>query len=291
MSKFNLLFLIFVVGSCNFYGNVEPVKITPTQVSEALEFPNPNATSYNDDVLPIDASGKFQEILSNMKCKLPCLFNILPGVTKWGEARQIIENIGVKISNNPGGFYENINWPIYGVPLDTNNPGYGAVLSDISITVGDGIVQRLKLYIEAHTGTEISQIWNRYSPEKVFSEFGKPSEIYFDIHMRDLEHFPDYSMLLLYKDDKAAFWFTGRSNTGNETCPHIQENGEITNLEISIANPSSQLDIFPPGWEFWSRQDEKDFLTTEEVFGLTKEEFYQKMLADPATCFNVVPLP
>jgi hypothetical protein len=232
-------------------------------------------------------------LLSNGGCELPCFWGFRVGESTWAETKTAMEKLH-KIYE-PENFYQDAGWPIHGVALQFIDPDYGAVLSPLEVTVDDkDIVQRLSLYVETDSGEALRHFWSYYSLRNIFAELGPPSRMVVSIYMKDLSR-NGYQILVLYEEKKIAIWLEGDSKTGTSICPLIQKDAEGEHLRLSIANPASQLNILPNGWEFWSAMDDEkyneDFLDTEEALGISTEEFYQKLLFDQVDCFDVIVLP
>ncbi len=240
--------------------------------------------------LSADSQERFRTILfSNGECKLPCLFGVVPGETDWDYTKDILNSLH-DIETVNDGFYENTTWPIYGYPLSLIDSNNRSVLTSLDVTIDDGLVQRMNLRAETITADDMNEYYNYYSTRRIFLEKGLPDNIFVDIYMNDIKKYPGYDLLVVYEKEKLAFWLAGESR-GGKICPSIQENGEITNFQISVANPQSTLDTLPPNWEFWSSRNSANFLTTQAVFGLSKEELYEQLLVDKVDCFNVILTP
>jgi hypothetical protein len=231
-----------------------------------------------------EAQERLNIILSdNGGCEFPCLWGITPGETYW-DFTEVFLGSFQKIDADSQGFYENGAWPIYGTSLTFIDSQNRAIVSDLRITVGNEIVQRLNLYVETDSGNDMNAYWSYYSIQRIFSWLGQPDKIRFDMFSHNGEHYPHYDILLLYQEPKIVVWFFGERNGNNMICPQIQENGQVDYMRISIANPESPIDIFPLDWEFWSLREDKESLTTEDVFGITADDFYNQALSDSRLC-------
>ncbi|MBK9927745.1 MAG: hypothetical protein IPP66_20935 [Anaerolineales bacterium] len=255
--------------------NIAPKQTTPT----ALSLPEYYLSERDQERL-------LQLLFTNGGCDLPCFWGITPGETTWDLA-DVFFGTFHKI-NTDVSVYTDASLPAYSVPLDFIDIKNRAVILGVYLTVDKEKVQRIAIYSEADSPEDLSYYWEYYSNQWIFSQLGLPDEISFDVYQRNFDQNAGYDMLLLYQKPKIAFWLSGIIRRDKVLCPQIHENGDINSIRMSIANPDSDLEIYPPNWEFWSLRTGDDSLSTESVFGLSKEDFYQRVLVDGINCFDVV---
>lgn len=219
-------------------------------------------------------------LANNGGCDLPCYLGMEPGRTTWADAGALLGgfNTPYRLSDQfPDG-----EWPVYSVSLNVRAPG-GAILYSILVTVGEGVVQRIHVYHEVHDYLSFYTNWSMYSLRSILQQLGRPDQVFVDIWPGEEEA---YGFLIIDEDEKTAVWLGGQRRSPEIVCPQFGDGDEITNLRISLANPTGPLETLPSSWipptdsEFWR--------PVEEVLGLDTETFYARMLADGPACFDLV---
>lgn len=228
---------------------------------------------------------------SNGGCELPCFWGIKVGETKWEDARLWLSKL-TKIYDDES-FYTDGDggYPAYSmafilrdeVPPRIEAPPQSFV---IVATIGEDRIQRLVFSPVGSIGDIefLPEYIRAYSLEKIFKQLGKPDSVY--IHICEKYKRPCFDMVVLYDIQKIAVDISGDALPDNQVCPKIGEGGNLTAMNISIANPKSNLDIFPPtmlktpfldGWK-----------PLKDVLGIDENELYYRVLSESPACFDIV---
>ena len=219
-------------------------------------------------------------LASNGGCDLPCYLGIEPGQTSWGDASSLLESFNrvYRLSDQfPDG-----DWPIYSVSLDVLTPA-GGILYSLLVTVGEGVVQRIHVYHETHDYQSFYTYWSRYSLRSMLQQLGPPDQLFVNIWPGEERA---YGLLVIDEDERAAIWLEGQRQSPAIVCPQFGDGDEITNLQVSLANPTGPLGILPSSWIPYT--DSAFWRPVDEVLGLDAQSFYERMLADQPACFTVV---
>jgi hypothetical protein len=264
---------------------ISPATPTAFQVHQPSPSFSPEETSIPKTYyLSVESQEQLRELLyTNGGCDLPCFAGITPGKTNWDLAKALLSAIN---KFGSGLNYIDGNLPAYSMAMEFIDPKKRTIISDISLTVGNDVVQRVNVYVETKdSGEDLNSYWSYYSIRKIINQLGIPDQIFVSIN-RDIEVDPRYVILILYKDKKAAFWLDGNRQKDVAICPEMESRYQIDHLRISLANPSANIDLLPPDWipitdtEFWQ--------PIKDVLGVSEKEFYERLLADKSACFTVV---
>ncbi len=291
-----LLVNILLVG-CKQLNSTPLPNVQGTVIPELIitKTPLQIATPTNVDLSKYYLSEKQQIRLlqlsnTNGGCDLPCFWRIIPGETNWDQTKTFLSTY--KEINNDALFYQDGLFPAYGIPFQfIDAKVQRAVLIDLALTIQDELVQRINLYVETDSPDDMSNYLSSYSMRQIFSKLGPPDDILIDVENIENEYYSGYNLLLKYNDIKVAYWLAGNRKSANSICPLFGKDGQITYFRMSIANPKSELDIFPPDWEYWLYNQEGDSYTTKELLGITIQEFYRSILLDKNDCFNIIEPP
>ena len=292
----NSLVMLVFVAACASPAPLSspPAAHTPTPATPPTALPTVTPTppipgwlqatlSPRPPVLSPDEQERLLDLLStNGGCSLPCFLGVTPGRTSWDDMVTLLQPLN---EVHPGSeqFLDN-GWPYYSVPLTVLTPS-GGILFALHVTVGEELVQRIHLYIEANDLPSFYSYWSRYSLRSMLQQLGAPDRVYVYV-VPAVYGSPGYSFLVIDEDDKTAIWLTGDRAREDRLCPQFGDGDEITNLEISIANPASEMEILPSAWipetetEFWHPID--------QVLGIDAQSFYERMLSQTPACFALV---
>jgi len=223
---------------------------------------------------------------TNGGCELPCFWGIKVGETKWDDARIWLSKL-TRIyddksfySDGDGGYPANL---MTFTLTDEDPTGQ----FDLILTVGNGRIQRL-VFSPGGTIGDIQflpKFIQNYSLEKIFRQLGKPDSVY--AHLCEKYKPSCFDMVVLYEKQKIAIDISGDALPDNQVCPKIGEAGNLTAMNISIANPDSNLDLLPPTmlqnpflFEGWK--------PVKDVLGIDESEFYRRVLSESPACFDIV---
>lgn len=198
MNKLPFFLIIFLVGGCksinqtgatqtHFLNNETPRMATSAITETANLLPSRVPTSTPPPTLPPeDKDAKITGLLeTNGGCDLPCWWGITPGLTSWGEAKEIL----VPIADKVGYLTAVIDYP-----EDLNEITALDKWIGFSAEAERGILSELRL--GPLYGFPLNQI---------LSEYGAPSQIYLHAVRSPVpESNASFSIVLFYQD--LGFW-------------------------------------------------------------------------------------
>ena len=258
-----------------------PVQTQPSQIPTIPPTIDPAQESF------------FLSLLQPTGCNLPCYIGISPGKTSWADAQSILKEIGA-IPDGPlygmdegmpeFGFYFYIGDPslINATPRPTEPLETTGIVGYLDITVGNDLVQRLA----ADTQTtrlvdKYHKYWSRYTLGNIFKDLGPPDLIFFGIQSRS----GGYLQSIVYSKLGILISMDGIKMAGM-ICPTPLTNSGSANvgIGIQITNPNSSLNIYGSGVP---PTDRSIYLPIQESLGINITQFYQRVIADPTSCFKI----
>ena len=203
-------------------------------------------------------------------CLLPCLGGIMPGLTTWSEALQILsprgEIVGVNenvsctlgICNDlewdPGGFYEHNSMQLHGVFVSESN-------------------RIIYMYIEGYPPNPVLRV------DRILSTYGVPAKVFVEV-APSMYGYPYFAITLAYPNHKFIihfFWngVWGNGFTSIKGC--IQQN--LVTLIIDSRDQEWTDDFIRNEVYYSAPRTAEDFMPLEEATGVTIDEFYQTFRA------------
>lgn len=215
-----------------------------------------------------------QRILSTY-CELPCYMDINPGETSWLEASEVLGSMG---ANYLGNYRQNgeIVVHVYALKLCCE---VANLIHTVSLKVdNNGVTQGINASVEMGFGNDLPEYWSRYSIRNIFEQFGPPdavtmSVIHFDSRM-------PVELILLYDEIGVALEYSVFNDGDN--CVKVSN---VHGLAIILTNHSRGVNLWQEGIPF---ADSPHMKPAEEVLGMDEIEFYQRVISDPALCFDVL---
>lgn len=218
---------------------------------------------------------KLQELLStNLGCKLPCYWGMMPGETTWEKAQEFLAPFANEILSGDFGYFKE-NGVI--VPKATTAArftvtGYPKELV-IDFLVSNGTITEISV---DHDTNKI-----RYSLDKLLAELGQPEEILIYLEPETPTGKPWYVFHLYYPTAGVMASFEGEAErTGGSIkyCP-TEDTPRLRLYPPGSYTLKEMIGIFfdPPGFVVPS---------LEEYSGMSSTEFYIQMMK-PGSCFSV----
>jgi len=265
--------------------------LTPTPSRTLI--PEPPTPTF-EPTLPAAQEQHINELLQDENCNLPCYLGITPGKTTLNEARTILENLGAGYWGKPytgrkdGAIGYTYTFMISGQPGVGETPrpdgSIRTVSGDVILVTDNDIVQ----IIDANAGTigpgtsttqgreKFRKYWQRYTAREIFMQMGPPDQLYLDI-IESGWLFYGRTLFMVYEKRGvvAELYGTGKENN---ICP--ENEARFLSLGLMLYNPNSNLSIYPNG-----RTSQDLGLPIDEVLGVSTQEFYQRVIADPSACF------
>lgn len=290
---------VFVVALLLLVGCASEISPTPQVASPSLtsspvlELPQKPSGAFPATLTPVpnmqvEKISLLVEKLQNANCKLPCYLGITPGKTKLQEGITILENLGgiyFLSGYGPTPYQRKTD----GAYLYTYQFGIGEPLSkgkiishSVTLITNNDMVQAIEAtahpitYFSAEPATETYQsYWKRYTAKEIFFQLGEPEYIYLDSSEKLSDQIV-FQLILIYTEQTkqtmqiylSGFW------QDNKICPNDKTMHTGIHMYLSHLNPS--VDI-----------NEIHAFSMEDVFGVTSNEFYEQVLADPLVCFEL----
>jgi hypothetical protein len=182
---------------------------TPTTTKESLKY-TPTLTP-PVTLEPKQAMNELENMLGKpQKCLVPCFWGIIPNSTTLGEAKNLYKRIGSNLT--PSFQDENV--------YDTSSV-FEDIVVGVTLSIQDGLVKNIRGLIDLsnYKGPSKPRIWDGFSPEILFGQYGKPSNIEFNLFYPTEPGFKDgivwYSMVVRYDQyDFAVNYFGGEVKQG-----------------------------------------------------------------------------
>jgi hypothetical protein len=244
----SMMVTIMVLASCqpNAITSQPTILPQPLATPSLFAFPSVSATvsptpqiKYPRPLVPtisLTTQLKIFELLNTIDCILPCYLGITPGVTKWSDAKNLLDSSG-SVYLEPSQKRGDVTWFHYAMDRDYSITGLNQEadsLFDFHLAVdNNGIVQQMFAWFVTHdAGHILSQYWAKNSPRNIFLQIGIPDEIY------------SYraGLALVYKKLGVvgvydALW------DGSLLCPENQT--RLSDMSFMFTNTAFPLDIYP----------------------------------------------
>ncbi|PKO15877.1 MAG: hypothetical protein CVU39_10180 [Chloroflexi bacterium HGW-Chloroflexi-10] len=124
---------------------------------------------------------------------------------------------------------------------------------------------------------EFPRLWEGYSPERIISDYEKPSRIFLSSTPYDVRNtgYVGYFLWLFYDNQGFMIRYDGviKFTPTYHICPRIQHEGEITNIHLVSVGPGSTLALETQDEIFGS--DYHKVIALEEATGITIDMFTQ----------------
>jgi hypothetical protein len=262
----------------------------PTRTTAFTPTISPPTPSPTPDILQtaMENPPSITELLkTNLGCKLPCWWGIMPGKTTWAETKQFLIRLGGRIGSSPqsdGTIYHGTGG------FDFAKNQYTAVFNIFGFSEKNNIVE--DIYIRGNgdaSPVDFQTAWERYSPHQVMADYGAPSRVWMYTDSMDYGDRTGYSLWLAYDSLGFLIRYEGfvqqRDQPIYRICPRFDHGMDIQEMVIVLQSPDNprpleEMDpLYPHSVQY--------IHTLEDATGLTVEEFYKLFTQDkkPA-CFN-----
>jgi hypothetical protein len=245
---------------------------TPYAVGIKTAFPVPTMTILQQQML-------YQK-LKDGTCILPCYLGIIPGKTSIDEAKTILEELGASLS--PGTLIDlNLELQKYIYFLDyVDKDLYTQQL--IYLFVHENKIIRIRVDLEHRSSNNFYEYWSNYSLKKVLEKLGFPDRTL--INLGNYELNPGYSIKFVY-EKQGVYIINGGSKQDGKICPNFKENyTSWIGLRLNDPNHYELLSSVGENLEIYPEHHK----TIQEVFGMSDQQFYEKIILDPTICFDSV---
>lgn len=254
---------------------------TPTQQTPTVTLTPPGLTE-----LQI-WNNFFRLMKDNAGCKLPCWWGITPGITSWEEARQMVNQIGLGLSDwtLPNGIVHHGT----GIQKDSH-----LIQNLIGFYEIDGVVQSIDIEATAYEDKNyFHDLWKNYSPDQLMAIYGTPSEIFLTAGISHAEiSLPGSGLILKYQDEFMAFYTTRpvivdvQGKPTFRICPSWQDITWDPNIQMWLKSSLTEISLKEIAQEI-SNFDISSFKSIEDAAGISVNEFYNRFSPgnEPA-CFD-----
>ncbi|MBI9051202.1 MAG: hypothetical protein JEZ00_17395 [Anaerolineaceae bacterium] len=214
--------------------------LAPTSEKAATNLPN----ELFEPTLNIDMKEtKIHEYITNYdNNELPCWFDICPGETSWNDASRELKHLNLYFSSQEIS-KDSIYHGIHGFDIYDDY-----VMQSLSYIEQEGIVSGTSILVNGYTNmSEFHKIWNRYSPQSILVQYGKPDRIYVYVHDDQGYGSPTtgYNLWLVYDSLNFYVEYNGRTEYKENfsICPRFEYEEDIGVLEIITDSEYSELDL------------------------------------------------
>jgi hypothetical protein len=239
--------------------------------------------------VPNMQSDKIPQLIAALQddaCKLPCYLGIVPGKTTLQEGIAILENLGGIYT----GSYQresdgalSYNFKFY-IGDDATLPKGRIVEHSVTLMTDKDIVQIVDviaspiIYESREPATTTYQTyWKRYSLREIFLQMGEPENIYLNPKDRPSESGTQWFLVYVKQSIQIDLY---DSWLENKLCP----NETVMPLGMTLSYPGSPFSIYADGRV--PPTDREIYLPIEAMFGITTNDFYNQIFADPSICFE-----
>lgn len=294
----NILALLSLSACQPINSTSEPTIVRPHPTS-TLSAPVASATSFNPPThtsttqptstatpaptLSVNQRASLMEELlaTNKDCKLPCWWGVSPGVSKWMDVEDFILSIGAKtgqqslsndlILHETGGF-------------DLPEKG---IRNRISFIESSANVIAIRVAAEGRTNPEaFKEIWASYWPDKILSDYGKPSRVLLKTFSRAGESSPVqrtiYGLWMFYDDKGVLIRYSGTVifDATYRICPSYAESGNLVpDIELYLQSPTNSMPIDDLARD--GLTPETSIRPLEDATGVSIDQFSELLLNDP----------
>ncbi len=307
------MILVVIAGGCDFNNRITSI-ITPTMHevnTEASLAPTPTLhrtleptrTPYLEIFYPTlipEQEEVLKTILLDTNCTLPCYLGIIPGVTtKYEAEKRITELGGIKgIRSNledrrilsryylipgvspKGRDYENTSKQYW-------NALFGIFHVVDVISIGDEVEGLIVGMSSANSIEEYQKAlnyWQNFSVMGVLSLLGLPDRIYIENSSSQVQFISVLDIVLDYSSKGIIINISGENATNN-IC--IENPALIFDFVFADVAYSKSGELFKPPFIDSIFPKKRTYLPIEEILGITPEEFYNKVMANPSACFDI----
>jgi hypothetical protein len=229
---------------------------------------------------------KIVELLNTKNCILPCYLGITPGVTRWSDAKTLLDSSGA-VNTGPGHKEGDVTWFDYAMhgsysintlnqPGDSGNDNLSYF--DLLLAVdSNGIVQKMFAWFLSHDAGHIfPEYWTKNSPRNIFLQIGMPDAIYSTT---------SGAGLALVYEKLGVVGIYDALLSQNFLCP--ENDTRLSDMSFTLTNTTFPLDIHSP--EQNVTQEPWLWLPIEQTLNVSVQQFYDKVLSDSSACFELRP--
>jgi len=242
---------------------------------------------------PILTESQHQTLLQKLndpECELPCYLGIIPGVTTFEQADEILTSLGGYMFKQYDYDYRSVALRIVHYVLRTQIDG-NWIEHYIDVFVVGEKIRRMDVHVGSASSRYIIEGWNRFSISNVLSSVGIPDRIF-----TENAEFTGSAILFNYDETGIAIKYGGRIRKDDLVCPVFKE-GITTALDLALIEPDSipLLADFFDRWMLFFTPDNADnngiYTSIPTSLGISSEDFSSSILANPEVCFTRVEEP
>jgi hypothetical protein len=230
-------------------------------------------------------------LMTNLGCKLPCWWGIMPGQTAWAETKQFLIRLGARIGSSPqsdGSIYHGTGG--FDILGRDKNDNFVTIHNVLGFTEKNTIVEDIYLRsIGDSNPVGFQSALESYSPRNVMADYGAPTRVWMYTDSMDYGDRTGYSLWLAYDNLGFLIRYEGfvqqRDKPIYRICPRFDHGMDIQEIVIVLQSPDNprhveEMDPYYPHVMQYIH-------SLEDATGLTVEEFYQLFTQDkkPA-CFD-----
>lgn len=285
-------------------GNTPTVRYTITS-SPIPATPTPSPTPITSEPAPsqtplptLNATQRvetFRELLeTNVGCRLPCWWGIIPGQSTWDEIQDQLSHLGWQDVARPldsgatmhdthvsGGFDIKVE--------DFYHTGQsGEIFNTISFIERTSMIERIHIESLGYLNPPVfNALWRGYMPREILRTYGEPDRVWLYTSPILIGDRHGYDLWLIYDQLGFILKYVGLLQISGESfriC--ISNSGEqITTLKLHLQSPedATPLELMGNLTGF----EDRGILSIEAATKLTKKEFYEMLTqSDESVCFD-----
>ena len=230
----------------------------------------PNITpSKRSEFTPTIISNDLTDLLSGVNCQLPCLLGIIPGMSTLEDAQLIFINTGFYgYVRDDVAFYDQFVYINSEIHLHIS----------ILLNHDDTLITRMILSLDIRDQDIFQQRYSNFQPVEILSDNGVPENLYFSMY--EGGRWKSSNLILVFAEESIMYIYRSRI-TADELCLSSNETdtSHITIIVDDLSTPSETIWVNPRG---------SDVLSIKEAFGVNEQEFYDTIMKDPESCFDLI---
>jgi hypothetical protein len=235
------------------------------------------------------------ELLHSEDCELPCYLGIIPGKTSLAEAKVILEKTGARyIGMHPSDqlnfkqytYRMRIGLPDYANQFQGENLYWNTTYHGITLFSASDVVEGIDIYVATTYESTTEQketfrkYWSQYSAREILRRYGVPSQIALEKYYPQMP-FLGRRLLLVYQNQEVVIEIYGNEEENN-ICSKPGYETRSLGINMVVIDQTSGIDLNAGGLSPMVRWQ---WIPIEEALGITNEEFYNRITANPSACF------
>ena len=230
------------------------------------------------------------DLLQAATCPLPCYLGIWPGLTSFKDAKSQLENLGAGYFSQGIDTIGGYKLKLHMFQLDLYGTT-GRIKQTIDVYEYDKLVIRMDIYAGSYLDPVFEEFWDQLSIINQPKNLGIPDKVYF-MEASDTRN----TVLVQYNNEGILLKNNMVGRNLYLECPRFTD--EPVFHVFMVLFDSTFFDALAASSHMYRKfynfedgipvLDPKYFIPIETALGITPQEFYEQIIADPEICFERV---